>query len=100
MKLTNEVKKDFRDSLSYMSAREFYKFIEGLDKDIIIVRMKCNIESFDTGSYIFAKLAKPCIDLKNDCVDDYDFGYLIMKWDQNGKLIKSKKNFPWANCQK
>ena len=95
MKQDKRTKKKIRNSLSYRCVGQFYKFMDSLGDDIIIVTMDCKLTSYDRGAVITARLAKPFFNAKDDCVEDYQHGDFLMKWDRDGKLIRESKNFPW-----
>ncbi|MBL7688074.1 MAG: hypothetical protein JNJ49_08555 [Bdellovibrionaceae bacterium] len=95
MKKTRKTKRERRNAMSYPCVEQFHKFIESLGDDIIIVTMNCKLTSFDCGALITAKLAKPIFNLEDDCLEDYQHGDFLMKWDKNGKLIKASKDFSW-----
>lgn len=59
--------------------------------------MNCRLTPYDSGAVITAELAKPFIDVDDDCVENYEHGDFLMKWDTNGKLTKESKNFRWES---
>jgi len=97
MKTDRRKKREIRNSMSYRCVEQFYKFMESLGDDIIIVTMDCKLTMADAGAVITAELAKPIVNHRGDCVEDYEHGDFLMKWDKDGKLIKESKNFPWKS---
>lgn len=94
--MSKKEKKEARYALSYHSVKDFYKFIEDLiDDDIILVKMKCSLNSYDCGSFFKAELAAPIFNDEGG-VEDYNHGSIEMVWNKNGKLIKNKSRIPTA----
>ena len=54
---TKNYKKKLRNDLSDSAVQEFYKLIESLDPEIIIITMQCELNHYDRKSFINVRLA-------------------------------------------